>query len=186
LLCTAPLADVTDYNETFARLIYQGATCIDNGCATCTCAGCPKAFCPLTNANDVGSYGSSALQWLINQGKLKGYTTADTTAQLVSCLAKGPAMIGVDWRDSMWTPDVTGHLQVSLAATLDGGHELRATEYDANSNDVIVLNSWGAWGWCYKSRMTANTPNDGTGCGFARIRVADLPQLNFDADCPVP
>lgn len=184
-ISTTPYTSDAHDNETDARTAYQGGTCIDNGCSIpCTCASCPKAFCPNTGANDTGSNGSSVLSWMENAGWVKGYTTADTTTQLIACLQTGPAIIGVDWYNSMFSTDKTGTLPVTTSSGLAGGHELRVVGYDAGKAQVIIDNSWGLWGWCFVSRETVTTTTLGTGCGFARINVADLTKLNFDGDCP--
>jgi hypothetical protein len=186
LISTAPWIGVVHFNESDALAAYQGGTCLDNGCAfPCTCASCPKAYCPETHANDVGSNGSSVLQWMVNKGWLKGYTTADTTSQLIACLADRPAGIGVDWYNSMWdTNTSTGEIQVSLASGFVGGHEPYAVSYDAIKSRVWIYNSWGKWGWCFPDQETESTSSDGTGCGYGWISVSNLPKLKFDGDCP--
>jgi hypothetical protein len=186
LISTAPWLGVEHFNETDALAAYQGGTCVDNGCAfPCTCASCPKAYCPATHANDVGSIGSSVLQWMVNKGWLKGYTTADTVSQLIACLADRPAGIGIDWYNSMWdTNRSTGEIQVSLASGFVGGHEPYAVSYDAIKSRVWIYNSWGKWGWCFPDQESASTPSDGTGCGYGWIAVSNLPKLKFDGDCP--
>lgn len=188
-ISTEPFEGSAHHNIPDELAAYQGATCIDNGCSIpCTCGSCKHAYCPTTHANDTGSYGSSAAQWAVDVGWLPSYTTADTVPQLLACLVKSTATIGVDWRDSMWDPDAHGRIQVSLASPIKGGHDLEGLGLDmdppdTHQPDVIVYNSWGRWGFCFKSQMTPATPTDGTGCGYARIAVSDLPKLNFDADC---
>lgn len=171
-------------NENDALITYQGGTCIDNNCTVCTCKDCPQAYCPDTHANDTGSQGASVSQFLVNKGWINSYTTADTIPQLLTCIAQGKkAVIGIDWRTSMWNTNSKGKLVVDLTTKFEGGHELFTMEFIAETNEIVVENSWGPWGWCFKKYMNASTPIDGTGCGFARIAVADLPKLNYDADC---
>ena len=186
LISTYPYLGTTHFNEPDALAAYQGGTCIDNGCAIpCTCASCPRAYCPATHAHDVGSLGSSVLQWMIQQGWLKGYTTADTTSQLIACLDHSGAGIGIDYYNSMWdTNSKTGELQVDLASGMVGGHEPLAVSYDALNARVWIWNSWGNWGWCFPEQETVDTPSNGTGCGYAWIAVSNLPKLKFDGDCP--
>ena len=179
-LCS--LGDAADYNETVARTIYENGTCIDNGCATpCTCASCPAAFCPDTNANDTGSNGSSVAQYLVNTGKIKAYTTADTIADLLSCLSTPgrAAIIGVTWYNSMFTPNSDGRIVVTASSGAVGGHQLFAAAYDAQRGGVWVHNSWGLWGQCFGTSKNS----DGTGCGWGWISMDDLVTLQFDADC---
>ena len=188
-ISTQPFDGVAHHNIPDSLAAYQGGTCIDNGCSVpCTCASCKAAYCPATHANDVGSYGSSVAQWLVDVGWLASYTTADTVPQLMACLETSTATIGVDWRATMWTPGANGRIQVSLASKFEGGHDLEGIALDmdppdTHAPDVIVYNSWGPWGWCFGSQVTPSTPIDGTGCGYARIALSDLPKLNFDADC---
>ena len=183
-LCS--LGDSADYSESVADAIYEQGTCIDNGCSIpCSCNSCKAAYCPSTDANDVGSNGSSVVQYLVDIGKLKSYTTADTTAQLLTCLATPgrAAVIEVDWYNSQFTTNSDGKIVVTTSSGLAGGHELFAWAYDAARNGVWVHNSWGLWGQCYRSQETSATPTDGTGCGYGWIAVSDLTKLNFDADC---
>jgi len=185
VISTTPYTSDAHDNETDARLAYQGGTCVDNGCSIpCTCSSCPAAFCPATNANDNGSNGSSVMTWMQNAGWVKGYTTADTTTQLIACLQTGPAVIGIDWYNSMFLTDKTGTLPVTVSSGLAGGHEIRVVGYDSVKAQVIIDNSWGLWGWCFAAQENSTTSTLGTGCGFARINVADLTKLNFDGDCP--
>ena len=178
-ISTQPFKGSTHCNETDARLAYQGGTCIDNGCTLpCTSKTCPAAFNPATGANDNGSQTDSVATWMTAEGWAGAYTTADTTAQLQACLAKGPADIGVDFWSGMQTPSATGQLQVT--GYVEGGHDMNAAILDlthkiAPVDAVWIHNSWGnTWGWCI-----------GSVCGYAWIALSDLPKLNFDADCPV-
>ena len=181
-ISTQPFVGSAHCNETDARTAYAGGTCIDNGCQVpCTCASCKAAFCPATNANDTGSQTGSVAQWLVDVGWLGSFTTADTIATLESCLARGPAVIGIDFYNSMMTPTANGQLQVATASGLAGGHDMNAAILDlthavAPVDAVWVHNSWGdSWGWCL-----------GSECGYAWIAVTDLPKLHFDGDCPTP
>jgi hypothetical protein len=124
-------------------------------------------------------------QYLVDAGKIKSYTTADTTSQLLTCLATPgrAAVIGVDWYDSQFSPNSDGKIVVTISSGLAGGHDLFAWAYDATRNGVWVKNSWGLWGQCYRSQETSATSTDGTGCGYGWIAVSDLAKLNFDADC---
>jgi hypothetical protein len=183
-LCS--LGDSTDYNENEADTIYENGTCIDNGCTVpCTCTSCTVGYCPTTDANDNGSDGSGVSQYLLDIGKIKSYTTADTTSQLLACLSNpdSAAVIGVDWYNSQFNTNSDGRIIVNTSSGLAGGHELFVTGYDAQRGGVWVHNSWGLWGQCYKAQENANTPNDGTGCGYGWIALIDLVKLNFDGDC---
>ncbi len=172
----------THYNQNDARLAYQGGTCEDNNCTIpCTCASCPAAFCPETNANDTGSIGSSVMAWMTTVGWIKGYTTADTITDLQVCLAKGSnPNVGIDWWSGMDNPGKGG--EIFATGYIRGGHELRLVRWDGIY--FTGINSWGLWGYCLQSQITVNTSNDGTGCGFFKITPATLQKANFDGDCP--
>lgn len=182
-ISTQLFTGTTHYSQNDARLAYQGGTCEDNGCVVpCTCASCPAAFCPDTNANDVGSNGSSVMAWMSSVGWIKGYTTADTVTDLQACLAKGSnPIIGIDWWSGMDNPGKGG--EIFAIGYIRGGHELRFVRWDGTY--FIGINSWGLWGYCLQSQITVNTQNDGTGCGFFKITPATLQKANFDGDCPI-
>ncbi len=185
VISSAPFVGFPHFNLTTALQIYQGGTCKDNGCSfPCTCASCPKAFCPSTGANDNGSQGSSVFDYLVYMGWLHGYVTADTTTDLLAGLAHSTCEIGIDYYYSMMTPSANGRLVVTVSSGIAGGHELNTIGYRSDFKGIVIRNSWGPWGQCYPSQETSNTPNDGTGCGYAWIALTDLPTLNFDADCP--
>lgn len=186
MISSPPFKSAAHFNIPDSLLAYQGGTCEDNGCAKCSCSACPAAYCPATHANDTGSNGSSVAKWMVEQKWLPGYLAADNTDALMAGLSIGKTcIIGIDWLDSMWTPDpVTGEIKVDLATTLQGGHELHTVLSDVARGRVWVRNSWGAWGWCYKSQMTQKSSTDGTGCGYAWLSVKNLPALRYDADCP--
>jgi hypothetical protein len=185
MIASAPFNDLTFYHETYALEAYQGGTCLDRGCAIpCTSKTCPTAYNPATGANDTGSYGSSVLTWMIKMGLLGGYTTADTVDQLLAGLTRSTCIIGVDFYDSMYTPNVDGRLTFSTKVKPAGGHEMLATRYDPALDGVWVRTSWGPVWWCLKSQVNKQTPIDGTGCGYAWIARADLTKLHFDGNCP--
>ena len=187
MISCAPFNSLDFYSETYALEAYQGGTCIDNKCSIpCTATTCSKAFNPATGANDTGSSGTSVASWLQQMGLLKGYTTADTTSTLLAGLTRTNCIIGVDFYNSMFTPAADGRLKIVASSGLAGGHEMVAVRYDPALDGVWVRTSWGPVWWCLDSQVTANTPIDGTGCGYAWIAVADLPTLHFDGDCPVP
>jgi hypothetical protein len=181
-ISTQPFTGSAHCNQTDARTAYQGGTCIDNDCSIpCTCTSCSKAFCPNSGSNDVGSYTGSVAQWMVDVGWLRSFTTADTLSTLQSCLARGPAVIGVDWYNSMFTPSPTGQLVVTKSSGIAGGHDINAAMLDVPNQRVWVHNSWGdSWGWCLA------IPDGSRECGYAWIALSDLPKLNFDGDCPTP
>ncbi len=83
------------------------------------------------------------------------------TVDVLSTLGRlGPVVLGINWYEGMWEPDVEGliHVQGSVV----GGHAILATAYSKKRDAVRLHNSWGrSWG------------RDGD----VWISVADLDQL---------
>lgn len=181
-ISTQSFQGTTHYNQSDARLAYQGGTCEDNDCTVpCTCKSCPAAFCPDTNVNDTGSTGSSVMKWMTSVGWIKGFTTADTISDLQACLAKGSnPVIGIDWWSGMDNPGKDA--EIFATGYIRGGHELRLVGW--NGTKFIGINSWGRWGYCRQSQINSNTSIDGTGCGYFTVGPTTLVKANFDGDCP--
>jgi len=183
----APVLDVTHYSQSDALLAYQGGTCIDNQCAIpCSCQSCKKAFCPATHTNDVGSYGSSVLQWMVDVAWLKGYVAADDLASLKAGMSKGTCAIGVDFYNSEFNVDSSGRLVIDKKWGIAGGHDMIGVRYDAARKRFTLRTSWGMAWWCKKSEVDNDTAVSGDGCGYAYIDEDTLQASNFDADCVMP
>lgn len=188
-----PLTVSTHYNETDAQLAYQGGTCKENGCKTpCTCASCPAAFCPQTGANDNGSMGSSVDEWMVEQGWIKGYSTADTVNALIAGVQISACELGSNFDANMMNTD--SNCQIHATGAVQGGHEYVIDGYYPNliiAGKVVpsfeMRNSWGdtddglPWGCCRKN------PAGTLGCGRAYLSVSDV-QLLFtqgaEGNCP--
>jgi hypothetical protein len=122
-------------DETFARDLYHRATLLD---------GFDGTWPP----DDTGSDGTSACKALQQVGLCGTYTHAFSLQALESALQTGPALIGISWYNSMFTPDTDGRIVVDTGSGLAGGHELLADELDVEAGRVWAANSWGSsWGF---------------------------------------
>jgi len=122
-----------NFGETGALEIYSAAETIDGD----------GPYPP----NDNGSCGTSACQAAKNFGLISGYTHATTVAQMIDALQDGPVVIGINWYDSMDSPDSSGLITISPGATVRGGHELELRGCDATADQFHGDNSWGtSWG----------------------------------------
>jgi len=88
-------------------------------------------------------------------------------------LGKGPAILGVNWYDSAYTPvEEGGDPYVRLAGPIAGGHAILARGLDVRRERVLLHNSWGK-GWGRK--------------GTAWISYADLDRLlREDGEACIP
>jgi hypothetical protein len=149
--------------QSTADQLYRYATTIDPF---------PGSYPP----NDTGSDGASACKALVHYGYAVGcLPTFWTLAEAETQLQSRPIMWGVNWYDSMFTPDNCGHLSVS--GVVKGGHEtaLEGIEIvrtatgsiDPDLSYLIGENSWGQdWGVCIDQH-----------CGFYRISLRNANRL---------
>lgn len=97
--------------------------------------------------DDTGSSGPACGKTAQALGLATGYTHAFVYDALRSALQSGPALIGIDWYNSMFDPKPDGQIVVDKTSGLAGGHELMVRQYDADTDRVWVDNSWGlSWG----------------------------------------
>jgi hypothetical protein len=157
---TAPFELVL--TEADAVAIYSAATKID-------------PFKDQYPPTDTGSDGASVMKVLQSLGYIKSYSWGFNVDQILAGLMSGPGGFGIEWREGMFTPDVRG--RVRPIGAVAGGHEILFIGWDADSQEFILQNSWGAsWG------VTIN------GCpGCFRIRLDDLAALMATGgDCVFP
>lgn len=115
-----------------AVLVYGAATAID---------GYPGTYPP----EDTGSDGLSVAKVLKSAGWISGYEHAFTFADGLAALMSRPLIVGVNWLDGMFSPDVNGVIHPT--GGIAGGHEFVWDSYDAASKLCGFTNSWGAsWG----------------------------------------
>lgn len=116
--------------EDDAVAIYSAATLIDGN-------GYPP--------QDTGTSALSAAKALRTMGKITSWSTAFGLQHVLDALALKPVLLGINWYESMFTPDASGRLSVSGA--IAGGHETLIRGMDPASKTVRVRNSWGQdWG----------------------------------------
>jgi hypothetical protein len=121
-------------NEAFATLAYQLNTRLDSISGT---------YLP----TDTGSTGVACGKTAQALGLATGYKHAFSLDALKAALQSGPALIGIVWLNSMFTPAYDGTLNVDQSSGVAGGHELVVSAYDAVAKRFRLDNSWAAsWG----------------------------------------
>jgi hypothetical protein len=97
--------------------------------------------------NDNGSYGLTGCKVAKNDGLISGYLNAANVTAMATALQSGPVIIGINWYDSMDSPDSTGLITISPGAQVRGGHELVIRKVDPAAQLFGGDNSWGpSWG----------------------------------------
>jgi hypothetical protein len=121
-------------DETFAVLAYELNTRLDD-------------ITGQYKPDDTGSSGPACGKTAKALGLAAGYTHAFSYDALRSALQSGPALIGIDWYNSMFDPKPDGQIVVDKTSGLAGGHELLIREYDAVNDIAWADNSWStSWG----------------------------------------
>lgn len=123
---------------------------------------------------DTGSSGLAVCKVAKWRGLLTGYRHAFSLNGALRALSGGPVIIGVGWRESMFTPRADAALGAVLEVTgaVAGGHEVCLDAIDADRRMVRLVNSWSTlWGFH----------------GRAWLYWEDLDTLLADGgDCTVP
>jgi hypothetical protein len=147
--------------ELDARGIYSDATKLDPY---------PGEWPP----EDTGSSGLAVCKVAKSRGLIRRYRHAFSLEATLRALAGSPVIIGIGWRESMFTPVPAGGLPAVLTVVgpVVGGHEVCLDALDVDRQMVRVLNSWSdLWGWQ----------------GRAWLSWANLGALLHDnGDCTVP
>lgn len=123
--------------EDNARDIYSAATVIDPY---------PGTWPP----TDTGSSGLAVCKVARTEGLIRRYRHAFSLQGALRALSGSPCIIGVGWREAMFTPITHPELGALLqvAGPVVGGHEVCLDALDVERRLVRVLNSWSdAWGW---------------------------------------
>jgi len=125
-----------------AVLVYGAATAIDSYAGT---------YPP----DDTGSDGLSVAKVLKTAGWISGYEHAFSIADGLTALMSRPLIVGVNWMDDMFSPDINGI--VHPTGGIAGGHEFVWDSYDAGTSLCGFTNSWGkGWGAAGRFFMLAN------------------------------
>lgn len=95
--------------------------------------------------NDPGSDGLSVAKAAKGQGLVSGYLHCFSLKAALNALQSFPVLTGVNWYDSMFTPEPDG--RVTIMGNVAGGHEFVVDEIDVANARVWFTNSWGpSWG----------------------------------------
>jgi hypothetical protein len=131
LFATLPKPLTYSLDENGAVKLYSDAEIIDGS----------GAYPP----NDNGSCGLSIAKALLNAGVISGYQHTFTLNDALLALTQYPILVGMNWYNNMFTPDVDG--RVRPTGGIAGGHEIVARQIDATRQRVWFDNSWGSsWG----------------------------------------
>lgn len=103
--------------------------------------------------NDNGDlqFGTSILalmKAMQDMGLVTNYLWANGVTQLARWISEyGPAVIGVNWYTSMFTPTTQGILEITPNSNVVGGHALAVRGWNVKTGMFRVVNSWGPmWG----------------------------------------
>ena len=99
---------------------------------------------------DTGSSGLAVCKVAKWRGLLTSYRHAFGLQAALRAVSGGPVIIGVGWRESMFTPraDATLGAVLEVAGQVAGGHEVCLDAIDTDRRMVRVLNSWSSlWAW---------------------------------------
>lgn len=91
--------------------------------------------------DDAGSSGLAVAKAAVKAGRATAYRHAFGLQHALEALVLAPVLIGVGWREAMFTPAPDGLLTV--AGDTAGGHEVCLTGIDVERRRVTVQNSWG-------------------------------------------
>ncbi len=120
--------------------------------------------------DDNGTSGLAGAKALQDKGLISSYNHAFSADALFSGLQTGPAMVGINWFNSMFNVNNNGHIQVQPTSGLAGGHEFLIDQIDVapvgTVERVWLTNSWGGWGiagrgWFSADEITFLLAQDG-------------------------
>lgn len=98
---------------------------------------------------------------------------ADTLRKYV--LSRGPAVVGINWYETMFAPTAAGYLLVD--GPVAGGHAILVIGYSNTRKAFRLLNSWGlSWGakgraWLREADMERLLHEDGEACSAIEVKV---------------
>lgn len=142
--------------------------------------------------NDDGNlqWGTSVLalmKALKNSGIINSYMWTNSVTELARWISKfGPAVIGVNWYDSMFTTDKGGCLNIGPDDKIAGGHAIAVRGWNAKRGLFRLVNSWGPnWGdggqcWMSGEMMERLMAEDGEIALPTEVRVVVPPIVAKD------
>jgi len=98
---------------------------------------------------DYGTTVRAGAKAVAAMGKLTSYVWAFSLQPTIEwLLTKGPVVVGVNWYDSMFTPDSKGLVTISPGAQVAGGHCFTIRGGDTKKAQARCIQSWGnEWGY---------------------------------------
>lgn len=109
------------------------------------------------NSQDTGSDGTSACKAAKNDGYISGYKHALSLSTALGSLERQPVISGMNWYESMFTPNSKGIISISPGSGVAGGHELCFDEIVVEEKLVGFQQSWGEWGIDGRGYMSWDT-----------------------------
>jgi hypothetical protein len=128
-----------------------------------------KTLDPWEGENYEGTSVLAGAKALMQLGFLAEYRWAFTLDDLTAAIGyKGPAVLGVWWREGMLNPDADGFIHYT--GEIVGGHAIMCNAVNVKKGFFTLTNSWGHWwghaGACYISAadMALMLADDGEAC----------------------
>lgn len=131
-LDTKPFTHARLGERTAVRL-YEHATIID---------GYPGQYPP----DDTGTSGLAIAKAAKFYDYITTYRHAFGLQHALEALVIAPWIMGINWYDSMDSPDSNGFISITTGASVRGGHELEVSELNVEGQYVEGWQSWGDWG----------------------------------------
>jgi hypothetical protein len=96
--------------------------------------------------DDTGSSGLGVSKAMQRFGFITAYTHAFSFDQFLAAAQHQPVIIGINWYESMFTPNPKTGL-ISVRGNVAGGHEILVRGVLTSKKRVLIRNSWGSsWG----------------------------------------
>jgi hypothetical protein len=93
---------------------------------------------------DSGTTVRAGMKYLASQDLVESYHWAFSLQPAIEwLLTKGPLVIGVNWYDSMFEPDSSGHISIAPGAKIVGGHSVLLRTCNQRTALVGGPNNWG-------------------------------------------
>lgn len=170
---------VVAVDQAYAYGIYHNNTVIDG-------------FDGVWEPDDTGSSGLATAQTLKSWGQVRSYAHCTTLRQVLAALQRGTVLLGTNWYDSMFEPNVDGEVTILPRAVIAGGHEYLAIGVDPDHKMIDCVQSWGPeWGLGGRFKMSYDTlerllDEDGDAIVLDVARVPADPGPTPDPEPPIP